>query len=375
MARPSIHGKLAEKIRLEIMSYRDGWEIPSVRSLARQYGVATNTVRRALSQLAEQNEIVLPGPSSRYVRRLSRSRRSFCKPYPAVGLLYTSYQNLTGEDYIPLLVGSFLMTLRESMVPAILLPSPENIDLELIPGGVAIRAPQCRFSAVAFLLGGAGSMLAAMVRSGAVVMAVDFLSEVEGVDSVVVDCQAEAEMAAAHLAKLRHRHIAFLAALSVFSPSHWPEGIDPDASRFGKALLQAKQRLGLNPSAEYHIRHETDLARTDGGVRAALDRLWRLSPPPTALVCFDMTTASQARRILAEQEIQCPRDISIMSRDCVRTVGSEFTRLLADPRQIGSGAAAHLLTRLSSPMGLPARLQFPSVLSDGSTTGPAPRPA
>ena len=54
MPRPTIYVKLANEFRASFHSMRAGWDIPAIPSLARQYGVARHTIRRALRLLEEQ---------------------------------------------------------------------------------------------------------------------------------------------------------------------------------------------------------------------------------------------------------------------------------------------------------------------------------
>ena len=376
MSRPVVYQRIAERIRLDIAPYENAWEIPSVRSLARKHGVSLNTIRRALAILTEQGEIALPGRNRRYVRHRAANETRYCKPYPAVGLLSFFTMHLAGEDYMSLLLGSFVSTLRNQGVPVSVLPPLGTIRLRPMPGGVAVGPPESRFSAVAFRSGGPDALLTELVEAGAVVVTLDYLADVEGVDSVAVDCDKEADAGIEFLCRLGHRYIGYLAPRFGSSQlRHWTDNIDPDCRRFGQAMLRAKQRMGLNGSPAYHVECDMDPANSDMAVWGAIDRLWRLKPRPTALVCFDPRLAQQAKATLRLRRMDCPSDASIVVRDLLRTGEPLFTTLASDPRRMGTSAAEHVINRLTHSNVAPARLLFGSRLIEGTTTGPAPMAA
>jgi len=371
MARPAVYIRLAEAIQQAVAPYEDGWEIPSVRSLARHHAVSRNTVRRALAILTEQGDIALNGGGRPYVRRRSVEMPTFCKPYPAAALISQATVDLAGDDYTPRLLASFLSVLSQRIRTGIV-PITKWMHVRPIPGGVAIGPPESRFSAVAFRSGAPDPLLAELVSGGAIIMTLDGLSDVVGVDCVAVDCENEADMAAEYLSGLRHRHIGFIGVRWHVAMSHWADGVDPDCRRFSHALLRAKQRLGLNRSPAYHVEYQVDLARSDSALRAAMDRLCRLDPRPTALIFFHDQTAIQPMRALGERRLKCPGDISIIGR-AARPAGQlQMTALVSDPIRIGSSAAEHLLNRLSHADMGPSRLLIRSRLVTGPTTGPAP---
>lgn len=373
MARPPVFGNLAERIRQAVLLYADGWEIPSVRSLCRLHNAAPDTVRKALQLLVHQGEIAPRGAALRYVRRRKYDDLVFCKPYPAVALL--SYRTLPfgRDDYMCRLLEGLFAGLHERRLSTTILANPDHIHISLLSGGISIQPGDLRFSAVVFVSGAPDSMLQTVAQTGAVAMTLDCLSHVAGVDSVAVDCQAEAHTAVEYLARLGHRHVAFLAPRYAVGPSHWADGIDPDAMRFSEAMLQAKQRLGLNASPSMHHYYSLDAAHSDTSVRLAIDRLWRLDPPPTALVCFDPFAASHAGQALRRRGLRCPADVSVIARDCVKPGTPLFTVLLSDPHQIGAAAANQIVERLTNLGSMPRKLQFCSALVEGPSTGPAPQ--
>jgi hypothetical protein len=373
MARPPVYGNLAERIRQAVLLYADGWEIPSVRSLCRLHNAAPDTIRKALQLLVQQGEIASRGGTLRYVRRRRYDDLVFCKPYPAVALL--SYRTLPfGRDsYMCRLLEGLFAGLHQRRLSTTILADPDHSHISLLPGGIATQPADLRFSAVVFVSGAPDPMLEAVAQAGAVAMTLDCLSDVAGVDSVAVDCEAEAHTVVEYLARLGHTHVAFVAPRYAVGPSHWAEGIDPDATRFSAAVLQAKGRFGLNASAAMHYYYSLDAAQSDTSVRLAIDRLWRLDPPPTALICFDPFAASHAGEALRRRGLRCPADVSIIARECVNPGPPSFTTLVSDPHQMGAAAANQLVERLTNVGSMPRKLQFSSALVAGPSTGPSPR--
>ena len=371
MARPARHGDLAVRIRDSILSFQDGWEIPSIRSLARLHEAAPDTVRKALRILVQQGEIAGRGPACRYVRSRQPDDLLFHKPYPAVALLALRWLNFNSDGYICRLLGGLFAGLSQRGIPATILPNPKLPVMSTIPGGIVVFPGQQRFSAVVYVSGAPDPVLISLVQAGVVVMSLDCVSEVAGVDSVAVDCESEAAAAAGFLARLGHTAIAFLAPRYTTVVRHWPDGVDPDALRFGQALLKAKQRLGLSASGAYHQLYPMDAALSDTPIRLAVDRLWRLDPAPSAVVCFDAVTGTHMREALEARGVRCPTDVSIVVRDCLPREAPAFSSLVANPHQIGLAAAAQLHDRLANSGSMPANLQLPSVLIEGCTTGPA----
>lgn len=369
--RPNIHLRLAERMRRDVIPFHDGWLLGSARDLASHYGAAPNTIRKALAILAEQGQIART-EAGRYVRKRPNQRQIFCKPYPAVALLSYWSTSLVGQSYLATLMGSFLGTLGARGLPACLMPSASQVQIQTVPEGAIIGPAEMRFSAVAFRSAAPTAMLERLIATGAIVMVLDALSTVEGVDSAAVDCEHEAARATDYLVGLGHRHIGFLAHKDARGSDQWHDRTDPDVHRFSAAMLATKQRLGLNASPDYHVVYDFDATHSDAGVRQAVDRLWRLRPVPTALACFDPGIAEKVEQILSQRGLTCPSHVSLLVRDMATPGPRRYTSLVSDPTQIGRAAADHIANRLISTASKAARLLFPSVLAEGETTLPRP---
>lgn len=362
MARPAIYGEVADRIRQSILLYRDGWEIPSVRNLVRIHGVASDTVRKALHVLVDRGEIEARGPAHRYIRRRPHSGPVFCKPYPAVAV--ASYRTLPfgSNDYLGLLMAGLCAGLRDNHLPVTIISGPVQLDVSPLPGGVAVQPSGHCFSAIVFVCGAPTATLEAMVRTGTVVMSLDSIAEVEGVDSAAVDCEAEGRAAVEYLSQQGHRRIAFLAPKYASGPVHWPLGVDPDAERFSEAMLQTKRMLGLDPSPALHRHYVADAAEHDA-VQLAVEALWRLAAPPTALVSFSPYIVPRVLECLRPQGVNYPADLGIVTRDWVGSGQSRYTTLASDPTAIGIAAAQQIKERLTDPRCQPRVLKFPSRLT------------
>ena len=372
MPGPTVYVQLAERVGRDVHTFRDGVAIPSIRSLARRYNVSPNTVRKAFGILLGQGYIARTGACRQYVRRRPASQPSFAKPHPAVGLSAFVTLNFAGQHYMALLIGCLLRGLRARHLTVCVLPDPDQLTFSPLTGGLLVGPADCRLSGMVLVSGGPAPLLEAWVAAGTVVMTLDYMSDVSGVDSVAVDCEAEAATIVEYLAARGHRAIAFLDTPHPDPPFFWSDGVDPDSRRFSRALLRCKEEHGLDSSARYHMECETDKTRSDAAVRGAVDRLWRLKPPPTALVCFDPVAADQARTALAERGRRCPDDVSIVARGQAPEGRPDWTLLASDPERMSAAAAEHMFNRLTNPQTAPTRLLFASRLLIGPTTGPAP---
>lgn len=371
MPRPAVYHHLATRIRSDINRYANAGELPSLRSLARRYGASRNTIRRSLSLLVEQGEVTMRADGFRYLRRRTEGMPKFAKPYPAAALISEATIALGDSGYRSEVHASFVSALAHQIIVSIVAIKPW-MHVRPIPDGAIVGPPDRRFSALAFHSGAPASMLAELVETGAVVMVLDGLSDVDGVDCVAVDCEHEAAMAVDYLAALGHREIAMLGPRQPLSPRHWPDGVDPDCRRFEQALIRAKQSHGLRADPAYHIELEMDLATSDAPIRAAVNGMSRLSPPPTAVICFDHSISSVVLTALQQRGLRCPADISVITRSSISSNPSALTSLASNAIRIGNAAAEHLLNRLHNLDTAPNRLLVTSELVEGTTTAPAP---
>ena len=369
MGRPAAYHRIAKDIHRAVKLYGDRQDVPSSRVLARRYGVSRHTIRRALGLLVERGVLADRGPGRSYVRCRSASEPKTHRLYPAVALYLLRSVQLTAGDYMGSVLASFLSVASARLRVCVERLTPHT-SLSPIPGGVLLGSPESRVGAVVFASGVSDGLLTDLVAGDAIVMTLDSVSNVDGVDCVAVDCQWEAETAVEYLAGQGHRTIAFLAVGWMTDRERWADGLDPDGWRFEQAMLAAKQRLGLNHSRDYHIEYIADVAGTDTPERAVVDRLLRLKPRPTAAICFSSTTAQKVVDALRQRGLRCPRDLSVLTRSSSGSHFAAITRFQSDPVQIGRSAAEHLLNRFAYNSAGPTRLLIRSRLVEGSTVAP-----
>jgi LacI family transcriptional regulator len=140
-------------------------------------------------------------------------------------------------------------------------------------------------------------MLRLLAASGLPMVLLDADTNVTRIHSVRDDCVDEARQTVMYLAKLGHRRIAY---------AHWDRA---DMNRwrplgFRKGLWDA----GLTYRRDREILTEV----AEAGTRRMVDRLFALTPTPTALYCFNNTLASFAVTELRRRRMRVPEDMSVM---------------------------------------------------------------
>ena len=122
--------------------------------------------------------------------------------------------------------------------------------------------------------------------------------------SVRADSFAGAQQAVSHLLNLGHRRIAYVGG--------------PDNTR-----ENAQRRAGYEQALVAHgLPVEPDLIVNSfyhvGGVASSMRQLLSLHSPPTAVFCYDDTTALKAMRALYAVRLRVPQDISIVGFDDIQ---------------------------------------------------------
>lgn len=171
--------------------------------------------------------------------------------------------------------------------------------------------------------------------NGMPVVDIDRHSGLDGVDSVLVDNEYGARLAAAHLHELGHTRIAIIAG---------PEHLTPGRDRL-KGFLAGLASLG-DPVPQEYV--EIGDFREASGYEAA-SRLMTLPNPPTALFVSNNEMMAGALAALQELAVRVATDISIISFDDVRWakyVHPPLTVIAQPTEQIGRLAATLLFERL-----------------------------
>ncbi|MFN8007224.1 MAG: LacI family DNA-binding transcriptional regulator [Terriglobia bacterium] len=179
---------------------------------------------------------------------------------------------------------------------------------------------------------------------------------------VAADYHSGVRMAVESLAALKHRRVAYISG-------------EP-------ALLPIKQRLAaFRRFANKHgFLHDPALFEccplTAAGGYESCRRLWTNNrKKPTAIVAFSDTVAIGALRFLHEQDLQIPRDVSVIGFDGI--IMGNFTNVslstISTPMyEIGKQAFDLLLGSIHHNPGLPQSMILPVRLLLRESVGPAP---
>jgi DNA-binding LacI/PurR family transcriptional regulator len=178
--------------------------------------------------------------------------------------------------------------------------------------------------------------------------------------SVSADNYKGAREAAQHLVDLGHRRIAF-----VTNPNSYGTNLD--------RLMGCKRVLaecGILWDAELTVGADGTL---EGGARAGR-KLLALSPLPTAVICFNDTTAIGVIHSLSRAKKTVPRDCSVIGFDDLELAAyycPPLTTVRQPTYRLGQGAMHMMLQLIQSGSALQSEL-LPTRLVVRETTGPAP---
>lgn len=190
--------------------------------------------------------------------------------------------------------------------------------------------------------------------------------KVKGVTNVVLDHHRAAVLALTYLKELRHQRIAFMKGnpLSSDSKDRWD------------AICEVAAQLGMKIDCELVAQIESDEATPMLGYPVAKQLLAR-KKPFTALFAYNDISAIGAIRVLQEQGLRVPQDVSVMGFDDIP--GAAFyTPSLTTVRQplnrMGEVAARSLLERIEGKKEYPSEIAIePELVVRESTTTAAGR--
>ena len=202
-------------------------------------------------------------------------------------------------------------------------------------------------------------ILQSLSRQGFPIVDIDRVSGLTDADTVLVDNQAGARLAAEHLLELGHTRLAVITG-----PQHLTTGRDR-LDGFRLALSAAKIAL---PDALVHIGD----FREGSGYEATV-RLLGLSSPPTALFVANNEMAAGALTALRERSVLIPDALSLISFDDVRWakyLEPALTVIAQPTEQLGTLAAELLFERLSGRKEVVRRVLQPTLIARGSSAPP-----
>lgn len=182
--------------------------------------------------------------------------------------------------------------------------------------------------------------------------------EVPGLDSVLSDPRAGAELAVRHLHGLGHRRIWHIAP--------------PVGSVFhhrSDSYEACMRELGLEPVVVHSGYRQSDAARA---AATMLDD----PRPPTAIFANNDVAALGVLDALGERGLRAPKDVSLIGFDNTPTAalpGISLTSVDQHARRLGRLAAEAALRRISTPDAAPlVRVLDPLLVVRGSTGVPRP---
>ena len=191
------------------------------------------------------------------------------------------------------------------------------------------------------------------------VVAVDSHLDLPGLESVYVDNARGAQIAAAHLIGLGHRHIGFLRAAT----------LRPSIARRSAAFLAAIEGAGL-PCSPAEVFIDAAELTFDAGYHRAL-RVLAESPKITAIACANDELAAGVIRAAHETGRRVPKDLSVMGFDDIimtRYLHPPLTSVACDKEGMGRLAMARLVDQIE------ARIAGKSAAAESSEQAAEPRP-
>jgi DNA-binding LacI/PurR family transcriptional regulator len=185
--------------------------------------------------------------------------------------------------------------------------------------------------------------------------------KVKGVTNVILDHHSAAVLALTYLKELSHERIAFMKGnpLSSDSKDRWD------------AICEVAAQIGMKIDYELVVQIESQEATPMLGYPVAKQLLAR-GKPFTALFAYNDISAIGAIRVLQEQGLRVPQDVSVMGFDDIP--GAAFyTPSLTTVRQplnrMGEVAAQSLLERIEGKKEYPSEIAIePELVVRESTT-------
>jgi DNA-binding LacI/PurR family transcriptional regulator len=340
--------------------------LPAETDLAREYGIARNTVRRAFSILEQQGMI----------RRIRGKGTFVCPPGeagPVTGDRLAAFALLVPDvrrNFLPSLIHGFDECARTTHHQMIVCSSGNDTHVQ---GDTILQLIDQRVAGVAMVPATTDPTPAYQVRQLRVhrIPVVYCHRPVEGLPAPLVCWRGPrvGRLAGQALARLGHRRVGMLGVTR-----------RPLVEQYERSLRIALEDAGGEVRSMYLYppgRHHTPDNDLTGLATEALVRLLSAQDRPTALFCSDDDLAELASRLLHERGLGVPADISLIGFGG-RLRDSDFRKRLAsvtvDEEEMGRRAARLLdeMLRGQRPFDDEERVYVSMELSDAATLGTAP---
>lgn len=351
---PSMVAQVEQTLRQAIAEGRfPNGKLPTLVELAEQLGVSRETVRLAAESLQRDGLLVRIRRRGTFTR-LPDVGTIQASPSTIVGYLQTDFENVHGDEEVAnreisgrMLQGALEVASRagfQLIVARTTVSAWRKRLQELVDGG-RLRGLICASYQEE-------KMLRRLSAMGLPTVLIDEDTTVPGIHSVRDDSFAGAVDAIQYLAGLGHQRIAY---------AHWARA-EMNPSRplgYRKGMREA----GLHRRSRWEFLTEL----TEAGARDLVDRLFALSPTPTALYCFNNTLASFVINELRRRGSRVPEDLSVMGAGGEEVPG--LTCHQANWYEMGRLAMQILLRAVESHESMPRQHhRLPHSLRVGHTT-------
>jgi LacI family repressor for deo operon, udp, cdd, tsx, nupC, and nupG len=336
--------------------------VPNIYDVAKQAGVSTATVSRALSQ----PHVVAPSTRRRVhaaIDRLGFTPNAAAKNLRTLrtAKLLVTVPDLSNPFFAQILQGIEDAAQQEEY--AVLVGDTQHDPAREEKYALMLRRKEA--DGLIFLGHRLPKEAAALVRSmppgrAPVVNGCEFSPKL-GIPSIHIDNAKAASDAMEHLFKLGHKRIGI-----VTGPLVSPLSRD----RLDGAMARARK---AHADRDLVVTHG-DFSIESGAVAA--ERLLGRAQPPTAIFCFNDEMAMGALETARRRGLRVPHELSVVGFDDIR-----YARLLDPPlttvaqpmRQIGEGTVRLLLEILRGSGPAPQSMTLPHTLTIRSSTAPPRR--
>ena len=315
-----LYVQVQRRIRRAILDGTLTDRVPSERALARQYGIAQMTVRRALAGLVDEGILTRQVGRGTFVCRPGTAPR---KTYQLGFALHPAVAGGIRNPYFSHVLHGAEQTARAHGFSIVFTSAVEELlhtvhsrSRRKVDGILAVAIDDEE----------------AVHRCARVVPTVVLDNEFDGVACVVADNEAGAYTATAHLVALGHRRIAHLAGSS--------------DSAVGRARLAGYRKALLDAGLPCHDSLVVPGTFDSDAGHAGVGALQALPEPPTAIFCVNDAVALGAMKRLKNMGRRVPDDVSILGFDDIETAAfadPPLTTVRVDQERLGALAAEMLL--------------------------------
>lgn len=324
--------QVKEHLKRQILDGTLSGKLPSERDLARQYGLAPMTVRRAVSELVEEGFLFREIGKGTFV----------CGPGSPVRRTYNTAFVLSSvvtdgalNPYFSVILQGVQAECAARGYSVIYCTRIEEV-LPLNETGPAGRSGRKVDGIVAAAVSSAEEPIVA--RASRFIPVVTLDCRVEGVASVLPDNVGGAQLATTYLLNLGHKRIAHLAGAL--------------ESAVGRQRLEgyksALQKAGI--ICEPELICEAGFSFERG--YSAVDVLLSAGKPFTAVFCANDAVALGAMKRLKERGLRVPSDVSVVGFDDIEMAKQSeppLTTISVDKRGISKAAVEYLMRVIEQP--------------------------